>query len=232
MNLDQSELAALDSQHLIHPQSNLREHTTAGPKAIIVRGEGAMIEDINGKKYIGGLSGLWNVNVGHGRRELAQAAFDQMSALAFTSSYSGYSNLPAIALASKLAELTPGDLKFVMFASGGSEANDQAFKLVRHYWKVKGQPQRTKIISRRLGFHGNSIGTTSATGIPAFWEMGAPHALGFSHVMPPTASAANWDSATRGAPWPVPVSWNSTSSRRALRPSRLSSENRSRAPAA
>jgi adenosylmethionine-8-amino-7-oxononanoate aminotransferase len=114
------------------------------------------------------MSSLWNVNVGHGRTELGQAAMEQMSQLAFSSCFATFSNEPAIRLAAKIAEITPGDLSATFFTSGGSEANDTAYKLARHYWILKGQPSKKKIISRKKSYHGVAMGATSATGLKPF----------------------------------------------------------------
>ena len=115
-----------------------------------------------------GMSSLWNVHIGHGRKELAETAKEQMEKLAFTSSFATFSNEPAIRLAAKLAAVAPGDLQAVFFTSGGSEANDTAIKLARHYWLLKGQPTRQKIISRSKSYHGVAMGATSATGLKPF----------------------------------------------------------------
>src|SRR5690606_35573030 len=120
------------------------------------------------KRMIDGMSSLWNVNVGHGRKELAQAAYDQMNTLAFSSCFATFSNEPAIRLAAKLAEIAPGDLTTTFFTSGGSEANDTAYKLARHYWILRGYPEKKKIISRKKSYHGVAMGATSATGLKPF----------------------------------------------------------------
>jgi adenosylmethionine-8-amino-7-oxononanoate aminotransferase len=181
-------LRDLDLQYLIHPLTNWREHRELGP-VIIASGQGATVTDTAGKTYIDGSACLWNVNVGHGRAELADVAAEQMKQLAYSPLFTSLSHQPAIALASKLAEITPGDLGASLFASGGSEANDTAFKLVRYYWRLKGSPDRVKIIARMSGYHGLTIAATAATGIPAFWERFQPLAPGFLHVSAPNAYA-------------------------------------------
>src|SRR5699024_9599921 len=122
-------------------------------------------------KYIEAMSSLWNVNVGYGRKELAEAAAHQMEKLAFTSSFSTFSNEPSILLAEKISSLAPENLNAVFFTSGGSESNDSAIKLVRHYWRIQGDPNKRKILARHRGYHGVSSASTSATGIQEFWEM-------------------------------------------------------------
>src|SRR5699024_7400512 len=109
-----------------------------GPKLIIEKGDGIYLTDVNGDTYIDAMSSLWNVNVGHGRKELADVAKKQMEKLAFSSTFSTFSHEPAIRLAEKIASLAPDGLNGVFFTSGGSESNDSAFKLARYYWKLQG----------------------------------------------------------------------------------------------
>lgn len=185
MSTTQDRLSQLDRKHLLHPTSSIRDHYAQGPMVVMERGEGVYLYDTNGKRYIDGLSSLWNVNVGHGRRELAEAAAAQMNKLAFTHTFNRFSHEPVIRLSEKLASLTPGDLNVTQFTSGGSEANDTAFKLVRHYFQLAGEPNRYKIISRYRAYHGITMGATSATGIPSFLKMGGPLAEGFYHAAAP-----------------------------------------------
>lgn len=162
------ELKALDKKHFIHPTSSISQQQEKGPNMIIAEGKGIYLTDITGKKMIDGMSSLWNVNIGHGREELAEVAKEQMTKLAFNSCFSSFSNEPAIRLAAKLAQIAPGDLNAVFFTSGGSESNDTAIKMSRHYWLLKGQPNRQKIISRSKSYHGVAMGATSATGLKPF----------------------------------------------------------------
>ncbi len=176
------ELKELDKKHFLHPTSSIKDQQENGPAFIFTKGEGVYLEDISGKRVIEGMSSLWNVNVGYGRTELAQAAMEQMSALAYSSAFATFSNEPAIRLAAKLAEMTPGDLNAVFFTSGGSESNDTAYKLARYYWRLKGKPEKSKIIARKKGYHGVAMGATSATGLAAFWDLASSLAPGFLHV--------------------------------------------------
>ncbi|MFS0647189.1 aspartate aminotransferase family protein [Siminovitchia sp. 179-K 8D1 HS] len=176
------ELAELDKKHFLHPSTSIKQHMENGPGLIFTEGKGIYLKDVRGRKLIDSLSSLWNVNIGHGRSELGQAAAEQMSKLAFSSTFAGNSHEPVIELAKKVAEWTPGDLNTTFFTSGGSESNDSAFKTVRHYWKVKGQPNKTKIISRSLSYHGVAMGATSATGIEPFREFTTSLAQGFLYV--------------------------------------------------
>jgi adenosylmethionine-8-amino-7-oxononanoate aminotransferase len=150
-----------------------------------VSGSGAVIVDDRGREYIDGLSGLWNVNVGHGRRELADAARDQMTRLAFHSSYAGGSNEPAITLAGRLSALVYPSINTFFFTSGGAEASESSFKTARFYWKALGRPDKVKVISRRRAYHGLTLAAMSATGLPAFWPMFEPRTPGFLHIDAP-----------------------------------------------
>ena len=132
-------LLAEDHDHLLHPLYHPDDH--AKPH-IWVKGQGAVLTDTEGREFIDGLACLWNVNVGHGRRELAEAASQQMATLAYATNYVGSSNMPAIQLAHRLTELAYPNLVATYFASGGAEANESAFKTARFYWKAKGKPDK------------------------------------------------------------------------------------------
>jgi adenosylmethionine-8-amino-7-oxononanoate aminotransferase len=133
---------------------------------IMVRGEGAYVWDLHGKRYLDGLSGLFTTQIGHGRTELAEAASKQASELAYFPLWT-YAHPRAVDLAERIAALAPGDLNRVFFTTGGSEAVESAWKLARQYFRATGQPQRTKVISRDIAYHGTSMGALSITGIPA-----------------------------------------------------------------
>jgi adenosylmethionine-8-amino-7-oxononanoate aminotransferase len=180
-----SRLYELDRTHWLHPQGDLGAPVGTIPQLIFSSGSGATLTDIDGRDYIDGFASLWNVNVGYGRTELADAAAAQMKTLAFSSAYGGFSTAPAIELAAKLAELAPGELEVTYFASGGAEANDTAYKVARLYWTLRGEPQRVNIISRLRDYHGLTFGATSATGLPNFWKGFGPLAPGFLHAPSP-----------------------------------------------
>ncbi|MGH3760603.1 aspartate aminotransferase family protein [Actinophytocola sp.] len=135
------------------------------PVPTIARGEGPYIYDTNGKRYLDGLSGLFVVQVGHGREELADAAAKQARELAFFPIWS-YAHPKAIELSERLASLAPGDLDQVFFTTGGSEAVESAWKLARAYFKLTGKPTKHKVISRSIAYHGTSMGALSITGLP------------------------------------------------------------------
>ena len=177
-----SELLARDAAHLIHPLHSPSLHKNAH---VWVRGEGARLFDADGKEYIDGLSGLWNVNVGHGRKELAQAAYDQMATLGYCSGYTGSSNPPAIELAERLSTWTYPSINRFFFTSGGGESSDSSFKTARYYWRLKGKADKTKVISRQWGYHGVTLAAMSATGISSYWPMFEPRVPGFVHIPSP-----------------------------------------------
>jgi adenosylmethionine-8-amino-7-oxononanoate aminotransferase len=133
---------------------------------VMVRGEGAYVWDHTGKRYLDGLSGLFTSQVGHGRTELAEAASKQASELAYFPLWT-YAHPRAIELAERIAELAPGDCNRVFFTTGGSEAVESAWKLARQYFRMVGEPSRTKVISRNIAYHGTTMGALSITGIPA-----------------------------------------------------------------
>jgi adenosylmethionine-8-amino-7-oxononanoate aminotransferase len=150
-----------------------------------VEGRGATLRDAEGREYIDALSGLWNVNVGHGRRELADAAHAQMTTLAYASAYAGSTNYRAIELAERLSAIAYPSINAFYFTSGGAEATDTSIKTARFYWKARGKPDKVTVISRRRAYHGLTLAAMSATGIPAFWPMFEPRVPGFVHIDAP-----------------------------------------------
>jgi adenosylmethionine-8-amino-7-oxononanoate aminotransferase len=179
-----AELVADDKAHLMHPVSNLRSLRDHGP-LVMVHGEGVHLWDSEGKRYIDAFSGLWNVNVGHGRAELADAAAAQIHEVAFVPTFFGLASPPPIELAARLAELFPDPLNHFQFTSGGAESNETALKIARYYWWLKGQPEKVKILSRRMAYHGIAMGALAATGIPTYHEGFGPQVPGFVHLTPP-----------------------------------------------
>ncbi len=171
-----------DQRHLIHPIHSRSAHADGH---VWVRGHGAVMEDADGNEYLDGLSGLWNVVAGHGRTELADAAAGQMSTLAYCSAYAGSSSPPAIDLAERLAGITYPSINRFFFTSGGGESSETSFKLARSYWKLRGKPHKTKVISRQWGYHGVTLAAMSATGIATYWPAFEPRVPGFIHIPSP-----------------------------------------------
>ena len=153
---------------------------------VIDRGEGVWVWTQKGKKLLDGFAGLAVVNVGHGRREIAEAIAEQTVRLAYYPTTRQFSNPPAAELAAKLATLAPGDLTYSMFAVSGSEANERSMQIARHYWLAKGKTAKHKVISLQGGYHGATAGTFAVCGLPHMVEAYAPLQVpGFSKVTPP-----------------------------------------------
>ena len=177
-----SEFLERDQRHLIHPIHSRSVHANAH---VWVEGRGAVLVDADGKEYLDGLAGLWNVVAGHGRSELAEVAARQMSTLAYCSAYAGSSNPAAIELAERLAGLTYPSINRFFFTSGGGESSETSFKLARSYWKLRGKPHKTKVISRQWGYHGVTLAAMSATGISTYWPAFEPRVPGFLQIPSP-----------------------------------------------
>ncbi|MDX1431698.1 MAG: aspartate aminotransferase family protein [Gammaproteobacteria bacterium] len=171
-----------DIEHLIHP---LHSRSAQLGGRVWVRGEGAWLVDANGDRYLDGLAGLWNNTAGHGRRELIDACTRQMSELAYASGYTGSASDRAIELAERLAALCYPSINHFYFTSGGGESTDSNIKMARYYWKLKGKPDKTKVISRQWGYHGVTMAAMCATGISSYWPMFEPRFPGFSHIASP-----------------------------------------------
>jgi adenosylmethionine-8-amino-7-oxononanoate aminotransferase len=163
--LDPSGLADSARDHLWMHFTRHSTFESGGSVPIIVKGDGARIWDSTGKEYLDGLSGLFVVQAGHGRVELAQAAAKQAAELAYFPIWS-YAHPQAIQLAERLASLAPGDLNRVFFTTGGGEAVETAWKLAKQYFKLTGKPMKHKVISRAVAYHGTPQGALSITGIP------------------------------------------------------------------
>jgi adenosylmethionine-8-amino-7-oxononanoate aminotransferase len=162
--LDQDALSASAREHLWMHFTRMSSYANAQVPTI-VRGEGARIFDARGRSYLDGLAGLFVVQVGHGRRELAEVAARQASELAFFPLWS-YAHPTGIALAERLSDLAPGDLNKVFFTTGGGEAVETAWKLAKQFFKLTGKPMKHKVISRAIAYHGTPQGALSITGIP------------------------------------------------------------------
>ena len=178
-NNTETALLHRDEAHLIHPLHSPKGHV--GGK-VWVGGKGAFLIDANGDRFIDGLSGLWNNTAGNGRPELADAAYQQMTDLAYSSGYTGSSNPRAIELAERLAAITYPNINHFFFTSGGGESTDSNIKMARYYWKLKNKPNKTKVISRIWGYHGVTLAAMCATGINSYWPMFEPRIPGFVHI--------------------------------------------------
>ena len=154
-------------RHLWLQMSRMGAYTENNEIPIIVRGKGTRVYDANGTEYFDGISGLFNNMLGHGRREIAEAAAEQMSTMAFFPLWT-YAHPKAIDLAEKIASLAPGDLNRVFFTTGGAEANESAWKLARQYHKMRGDTDRYKVISRDIAYHGTTLGALTITSLESY----------------------------------------------------------------
>lgn len=165
------QLQEADAAHHLHPFSD-HESLNSEKSRVIVRGDGVFLWDSDGNRFLDGMAGLWCVNVGHGRDEIADAVREQMQQLSYYNTFFKTTHPPVIALSEKLAELSPDGFNRVFFVGSGSEANDTVLRMVRHYWATLDQPNKTIIIGRKNGYHGSTVAGASLGG------MGGMHAQG------------------------------------------------------
>lgn len=182
MTIDLEKIVKTDQEHLIHP---LYHPNDSKNPFVWVKGEASTLRAADGREYIDGLAGLWNVTLGHGRKELAEAAAKQMEQLAFTSAYTGHTNVPAVQLAERLSKVSYKWINHFFFSSGGGDANDSAIKTARFFWISQGKPEKMKIISREHAYHGVTMGAMSATGLASYWPMFGGKLPGFIHIPSP-----------------------------------------------
>jgi putrescine---pyruvate transaminase len=190
MQRDLVDLQRSDREHHFHPFTDFKSLGERGTR-VIVRGEGVYIWDHQGNKLLDGMSGLWNVNVGYGRRELIDAATRQLETLPFYNSFFQCTTEPAIALAERLASLSGNRLSHAFFAGSGSEANDTQIRLVRRYWQLVGRPEKKVIISRTNAYHGSTIGAASLGGMKPMHEQGELPIANVVHIDQPYYFDAN-----------------------------------------
>jgi putrescine aminotransferase len=193
--LQTAQIRELDALHHLHPFTNHKSLRASGSR-VIVKGEGPYIFDSEGKRFLDGMAGLWTTNVGYGRKELADAAYAQMMELPFYNTFFKTTHPPVVQLSRKLAEIAPGNLNQVFYGSSGSESNDTAIRLIRHYWVLKGQPKRRIIISRKNAYHGSTIAAGSMGGMSHVHQHSYPVYEGFRHVMDPYWYGESFDGET------------------------------------
>ena len=185
---DHAALKALDLAHHMPAQTDYGLREDLGGSRMMVAGQGCRLWDADGKTLLDGMAGLWCVGLGYGRAELAEAAFHQMKDLAFYNTFFKTATPPPVLLSARLAEklsLTGANLSHVFFNSSGSEANDTIFRLVRHYWVVKGQPDRTVFISRTNAYHGSTVASASLGGMSHMHAQGGLPIAGIEHIAQP-----------------------------------------------
>lgn len=162
-----------DGDHLIHAFASPATIESDGA-ITLVRGKGVYVWDSDGRKYLDGVASLWNVAVGHGRREIARAVGEQTRSLAYAPTLLGFSSIPAQRLAARIARMAPKGLNRVLFTSGGSEANETVIRLVRLYWRLRDRPDKFRIVALNGAYHGSSTGAATLTGLPKFHKYYEP----------------------------------------------------------
>ncbi|MGF7162309.1 putrescine aminotransferase [Rhodoligotrophos appendicifer] len=184
-NLNIDELRALDHAHHMHPFTDHKSLQAEGGSRIITHSDRIYLWDSAGNKMLDAMSGLWCVNVGYGRKSIAQAAYDQMLELPYYNTFFKTAHVPAIELAAKVASLLPERFNKVFFVGSGSEANDTIYRLVRHYFNVKGMPSKKAFIARQNAYHGSTVVSASLGGMAGMHGQGDLPLPGIHHVMQP-----------------------------------------------
>lgn len=185
-NYSLKQLQAIDASHHLHPFTDHRELRESGSR-MIVGAKGPYVYDSEGHELLDGMAGLWCVSVGYGRDELAEVAYEQMKELPYYNSFFKSATPPAVLLAQKLAEIAPDGLNQVFFGSSGSESNDTALRLVRHFWALEGKPEKNRIISRKMAYHGSTVAGTSLGGMEGMHNQLGGAVPNIVHVMMPYA---------------------------------------------
>jgi putrescine aminotransferase len=173
-----------DRDHHLHPFTDIAQLSKKGVR-VITRGEGVYIWDSEGEKIIDGMSGLWCVNLGYGRKELSDVAAKQMNELAFYNTFFQTTTMPATALATLLSEVTPEGFNNVFYGNSGSESNDTVVRLVWRYWDTKGQPSKKTFIARNNAYHGSTLAGASLGGMGYMHKQGPLPLAGFEHIEQP-----------------------------------------------
>ena len=177
-------LQAYDADHHLHPFTDTKALNAKGAR-MISRADGVYLWDSDGNRLIDGMAGLWCVNIGYGRREIADAVHRQLLQLPFYNTFFQTSHPPAAELSRLLAEITPGDLNHVFFTNSGSEANDTVVRMVRHYWASKGRPERSVIVSRKNAYHGSTMAAASLGGMAFMHAQGGLPIPDIEHIAQP-----------------------------------------------
>jgi putrescine aminotransferase len=183
-NLTTAELRAIDAAHHMHPFTDTKGLNAEGAR-VIVKAKGVYLWDSDGNAIIDGMSGLWNVNIGHGRQEVIEAIYKQLQQLDFYNTFFKTTHPPAIELSRILAEVTPPQFSRVFYTGSGSESNDTIIRMVRHYWAALEKPTKSIIISRRNGYHGSTMGGASLGGMKPMHEQGGLPIPGIVHIAQP-----------------------------------------------
>ncbi len=179
-----AELQALDAAHHLHPFTDGDALNAKGAR-VITRANGVMLTDNDGVEILDAMAGLWCVNIGYGRPELARVAANQMEQLPYYNTFFQTTHPPVVELSKRLADLVPGDLNHVFYSGSGSEANDTNIRLARHYWAAKDKPTKKTIISRKNAYHGSTMGGASLGGMSAMHAVGGLPIPDITHIAQP-----------------------------------------------
>ena len=183
-HLPTAELQALDAAHHMHPFTGANGLAEKGAR-VITGATGVHLRDSEGTEILDCMAGLWCVNIGYGRDSIAEVARRQLLELPYYNTFFQTTHVPAIALAEKVTSMAPDHMNHVFFAAGGSDANDTNIRLVRHYWALKGKPEKTVIISRKNAYHGSTVGAASLGGMQAMHAQGTLPIPGIAHINQP-----------------------------------------------
>jgi putrescine---pyruvate transaminase len=184
-NINLEEIVKADIAHHFHPFTDHKTFHAAGGPRVITHADGVWIWDAKGNKILDGMSGLWCVNVGYGRKDLAEVAYKQMLDLPYYNTFFKTTTVPATELAAKISSLLPKRFQHIFFTNSGSEGNDTIVRFVRHYWKVMGKPYRQHFIGRRRGYHGSTWVASNLGGMVGMHEQGGTMLDGFHHIQQP-----------------------------------------------
>ena len=184
-NINIAEVVQHDIAHHFHPFTDHKAFHAAGGPRVITQADGVYIWDGKGNKILDAMSGLWCVNIGYGRKELADVAYRQMLDLPYYNTFFKTTTVPATELATKISSLLPKRFQHIFFTNSGSEANDTIVRFVRHYWKLKGKPYRQHFIARTRGYHGSTMVAVNLGGMSGMQEQGGTLFPGFHHVQQP-----------------------------------------------
>ena len=184
-NYNKVEIKRLDSANHMHPFTDSKALDGEGGARIIVRADGCNIYDIDGVKILDGMAGLWCINVGYGRKELADVAFEQMQELPYYNTFFKTTTPAAALLAGKIASLLPDNMNHVFLSGSGSEANDTNLRLARTFWQIEGKPTKKIIISRENAYHGSTVAGASLGGMSGMHKQAGLEISGIEHVMQP-----------------------------------------------
>ena len=182
--LETADWQELDRRHHLHPFTDFKALASKGSR-IITRAEGVYLWDSDGRRILDGMAGLWCVNLGYGRKELADVAHRQLLELPYYNNFFQTTHPPAVELADLLAQVTPAHLNRVFFTNSGSEANDTMVRLVRRYWELRGKPRRRVIIARENAYHGSTMAGASLGGMKVMHAQGGLPIPDIVHVMQP-----------------------------------------------